>query len=95
MFFLFQLIISLYDIVLRSKRKLRDVLRAPVLVDHDDVVLPDNDHGITVHSAVSHLYPPAPGLPSGTVIMGSMEITIPGLTTVSMSSRSSRPASRP
>ena len=48
-----------------------------------------------VQCVTSHLYPPAPGLPSGTVIMGSMEITIPGLTTVSMSSRSSRPASRP
>ena len=45
--------------------------------------------------ALCHLYPPAPGCPSGMVIMGSMEMTIPGLTTVSMSSLSSRPASRP
>ena len=85
----------LYDIVLRSEGELGDVLRAAVLVDHDDVVLPEHHDKIWPQSGLTHLYPPAPGLPSGMVTMGSMEITIPGLTTVSMSSRSSRPASRP
>ncbi len=88
---------SLYYIVLRAKWELGDVLRVPVLVDHDDVVLPEYNHynAPVPLCALSHLYPPAPGCPSGMVIMGSMEMTIPGLTTVSMSSRSSRPASRP
>ena len=40
-------------------------------------------------------WPPAPGVPSGTQSMGSIEITMPGSRTVSMSSRNSRPASRP
>ena len=32
----------LYDIVLRSEGELGDVLGAAVLVDHDDVVLPEH-----------------------------------------------------
>lgn len=36
-------------------------------------------------------YPPAPSWPSGMVTMGSIDTTMPGSSTVSMSSRSSRP----
>ena len=39
--------------------------------------------------------PPAPAIPSGSMIIGSMETTMPGSNTVSTSSRNSRPASRP
>ena len=67
------------DVVLRAERELRDVLGA-VLADDEDVVL-----------AVAA----GPGWPSGTVIIGSIDTTMPCSRTVSMSSRSSRPASRP
>ena len=41
------------------------------------------------------LYPPAPGFPSGIIIIGSIETTIFFFNTVSISSLSSNPASLP
>ena len=67
------------DVVLRAEGEAGDVLGA-VVADDEDVVL-----------AVAA----GARLPSGTVIIGSIDTTMPGSSTVSMSSRSSSPASRP
>ncbi len=67
------------DVVLRAIREMGDVLPA-MLIDDQNIVL-----------AIAA----RPGRPSGIMIIGSMEITMPGSSTVSMSSRSSSPASRP
>ena len=58
---------SLYYIVLRTKWELGDVLRVPVLVDHDDVVLPEYNHYNAPVCPVCPVSPVSPGprLPLG------------------------------
>ena len=75
--------------MLGAEGELGDVLHGAVLLQHQDVVLPVVEIGQS--RGTTDLYPPAPGRPSGTVIMGSIDTTIPGASTVSTSSLSSRP----
>ncbi len=62
-----------------------------VLGPHDSASYPEQ---VTRRMSCSR-YPPAPGKPSGSIIIGSIETTIPGSRIVSMSSRNSNPASLP
>ena len=68
------------DIVLGAEREAGDVLDGVVPADHQNVML-----------AVAA----GAGLTLGIITIGSMDTTMPGLSSVSMSSRSSTPASRP
>ena len=64
--------------MLRSKWKLCNVFSRSISVDNNYIMFSEKIFVKNISTIDSHLYPPAPGWPSGIVIIGSMEITIPG-----------------
>lgn len=65
--------------MLWTKGKLCYIFCGSILVHHNYIMLSENNISQWwISLDFGHLYPPAPGWPSGIVIMGSMDITIPG-----------------
>ena len=91
------LLLTLDHVVLGSEGELGDVLHAAVEVDHQAVVLPvAPGPGLALQYICRYLGVDILDNPtSGTISMGSMERIMPGASTVSTSSRSSRPGSLP